>query len=173
MVAHGASRGWETACSTSPGGAAHVAHSFSKLLYHVIFSTKNREPWLEAALKPGLFAYMAGIISELRGKALIINGPADHVHLLLSLPASLAVADAIRVLKTNSSKWVHETWPDRCAFGWQTGYGVFSVSRSNREQVWRYIADQEKHHRKGTFQEEFVALLKKHDIEYDEQYLWE
>src|SRR5947209_4063186 len=121
MVAHGVSRGYKTPQPTSPGGATHMAHSFSKLLYHVIFSTKNREPWLEPEWRPQLFAYVAGIVNELNGKALLINGPTDHVHLLLSLPASLAVADAIRVVKTNSSKWVHDTWPDRSTFAWQTG----------------------------------------------------
>jgi putative transposase len=150
-----------------------MAHSFAKLLYHVIFSTKNREPWLDAAWKPKLFAYMAGILNEMKGKALLINGPSDHVHILVSLPASVAVADAVRVMKTNSSKWVHQTWAERSGFAWQIGYGAFSVSRSNRDAVWRYIADQEEHHQQKTFQEEFIAFLNKHEIEYDERYIWE
>lgn len=115
---------------------------------------------------------MAGIVAEAKGKALNINGPSDHVHLLLSLPASIAVADAVRVIKTNSSKWVHDTWNDRAGFAWQAGYGAFSVSLSNRNEVWKYIAEQEEHHRRMTFKEEFVAFLKKHGIDYDERYLW-
>ena len=116
---------------------------------------------------------MAGIVADSKGKALLINGPADHVHLLLSLPASVPVADAVRVIKANSSKWVHEKWSSRAGFAWQTGYAAFSVSLSNRKAVWDYIAEQEQHHRKMTFREELLAFLAKHEIEYDERYLWE
>jgi REP element-mobilizing transposase RayT len=150
-----------------------MAHTFSNLLVHVIFSTKDRRPHLDAELKPQLFAYMGGIIRELDSKLFIINGPADHVHLLISLSAKWSVADAMRVLKTNSSRWVHEQWPQRADFAWQTGYGAFSVSHSQRSKVWKYIEGQEEHHRTVTFQEEFVKFLKAHGIEYDERYIWE
>ena len=115
---------------------------------------------------------MIGIIRELGGNTLAINGIADHVHLLTVLPPALSVADAMRVLKTNSSRWVHEQWPRRRAFGWQTGYGAFSTSQSHVGAVVKYIKEQEDHHRKMTFQEEFISFLKKHGIEYDERYIW-
>lgn len=150
-----------------------MAHTFTNLLTHVIFSTKDRAPFINAELKEQLFPYMIGILRELKAKTLAINGVEDHVHLLFALPPSLSIADAMRVLKTNSSRWVHETWETRRTFGWQTGYGAFSVSQSNIVSVVEYIRGQEEHHRKMTFQEEFVIFLKKHGIEYDERYIWE
>ena len=116
---------------------------------------------------------MGGIVRELGGVPLMVNGTEDHVHLLVVLPQTVAVADALRILKANSSKWVHERWPRRRRFQWQTGYGAFTVSESRRNAVQRYIAGQAEHHRKPTFQEEFVALLKKHRVQYDPQSLWD
>jgi REP element-mobilizing transposase RayT len=109
----------------------------------------------------------------LDGIPLAINGPTDHVHLLVKLPATQSVADVSRVLKTNSSRWVHDTCPERWVFAWQTGYGAFSVSQSNIPDVLAYIARQEEHHRRMTFQEEFIAFSKRHEIEYDARYIWE
>jgi len=150
-----------------------MAHTFTNLLTHIVFSTKDRLPQIEDDLKAQLCPYMGGILRELDGKASIINGTSDHVHLLVQSPPVLALSDAMRVLKTNSSKWVHERWPARDKFGWQTGYGAFSVSKSNADAVSRYIADQAEHHLKKTFQEEFLEYLRKHEIEYDERYIWE
>jgi REP element-mobilizing transposase RayT len=151
-----------------------MAHTFSQLLYHVVFSTKNRHPFLDADLRERLFPYLGGIVGELGGKPVIVGGMPDHVHLLVSLSPAIALAEALRVVRTNSSRWVHETWPERRAFAWQTGYGAFSVSGSNQEAVVNYIANQEEHHHRGlSFQEEFVAFLKKHGIEYDPRFLWE
>jgi putative transposase len=150
-----------------------MAHTFTSLLTHAIFSTKDRQLSINAELKPQLFAYMGGIVREYTGTALMVNGTADHVHLLLRLPPSVSIAEAMRLLKTNSSRWVHEKWPSRSTFGWQTGYGAFSVSQSNVSAVLRYIANQEEHHRKVSFQEEFIAYLQRHEIEYDERYIWE
>ncbi len=150
-----------------------MAHTFTNLLTHVIFSTKDRVAYLSDELRPRVFAYMGGIVREEGGTALIINGPADHVHLLVALPATLALSDFMRVLKTNSSKWVHETFPELAAFGWQTGYGAFSVSASNAEEVRVYVEAKEEHHRTVTFQEEFVAFLKRHGVAYDPRYIWE
>src|SRR5713101_9950227 len=107
-----------------------MPHTFASLLVHVIFSTKNRQPDLSPDLASRLFPYMGGIVKELKGAALIINGPADHVHLLLSIPATASIADMLRVVKTNSSRWVHEQFPARRGFGWQAGYGAFTVSDS-------------------------------------------
>jgi putative transposase len=150
-----------------------MSHTFTNLLVHAIFSTKNREPHLTETLRPRVFPYMGGIVRELGGTALRINGPDDHVHLLLTLPAMLAIAEVMRVVKTNSSRWIHETFPNSSAFAWQTGYGAFSVSKSNLEAVAAYIDGQEEHHRTVTFQEEFLAFLKRHDIAYDPKYIWE
>ena len=150
-----------------------MPHSYTHLLMHVVFSTKVRAPFIDAELSEKLYPYVGGIIRELGGSALAINGTVDHVHLLILLPAMTALADVMRVLKTNSSRWVHETWADRRAFGWQPGYGAFSVSQSAADDVRRYIEDQEDHHHRKTFKEEFIALLQRHGIEYDERYVWD
>jgi putative transposase len=150
-----------------------MAHTFAQLLTHVTFSTKDCKPHLDESLRRELFAYMGGIVRELGPTAIAINGTMDHLHMLVILPPNAALADIMRVLKTNSSRWVHQKWPDRKAFAWQTGYGAFSVSQSNREAVVRYIANQEEHHRTRTFQEEFLALLRKHGITFDERFIWE
>jgi putative transposase len=150
-----------------------MGHTFANLLVHVIFSTKGRAPMLDENLRVRLFPYMGGIVRDLQSTALIINGPSDHVHLLLTLSAIHSIADVMRVVKANSSKWVHEHWPSRSDFAWQAGYGAFSVSESNSERVKQYIADQEVHHRTVTFQEEFVAFLKRHRIAYDGRYIWD
>ena len=150
-----------------------MSHTFTNLLYHIVFSTKNHEPFIDAELKPRLHGYMDGIAKELSAKPFVTNGTADHAHSLVAAPPNLCVSDLLRVLKTNSSRWVHEQFPNRAAFAWQAGYGAFTVSKSNCDAVFRYITNQEPHHRGMTFQEEFPALLKKHGIEYDERYIWE
>ncbi len=150
-----------------------MAHTYASLLYHCIFSTKDRVPVIVPKLAPELFAYMGGIVRSLDGIPMLINGVVDHVHMMIALPPTLSVADTMRLLKTNSSKWVHEGSSEYASFAWQTGYGAFSVSRSNVPAVEAYIAKQEEHHRTMTFQEEFVAFLKRHGISYDERYIWE
>src|SRR6266478_4394919 len=107
-----------------------MAHTFTRLLVHVVFSTKDRRPIIDAELKPRLLAYIGGIAAELGVRSLAANAVADHVHLLISLSATAAISDVLRVIKTNSSRWVHETWPTRSDFAWQTGYGAFTVSES-------------------------------------------
>jgi REP element-mobilizing transposase RayT len=151
-----------------------MAHTFTNLLTHIVFSTKNRTPQIDQELKPQLLAYMGGIAREINGVALLINGTVDHVHLLVRLPATVALADVLRVIKTNSSRWVHEKWPTRSAFAWQIGYGAFSVSQSKAETVLRYIANQEEHHRKVSFQQEMISYLRRNKIDYyDERYIWD
>ena len=149
-----------------------MAHTFANLLAHVIFSTKDRETLITPKLKAELLPYMGGIMRNLHGKVIESNARPDHYHGLYSFPPVLAVADAVRVIKTNSSAWVHETCGGT-AFAWQTGYGAFSVSQSNLSDVVEYIRHQDEHHRRLTFQEEFVAFLKRHGIAYDERYIWE
>lgn len=149
-----------------------MGHTHTNLLFHIVFSTKERALLLDAELKPRLFAYLGGIFRELGGMALLINGPADHIHILALLPAKLGVSEVVGKVKANSSGWVHREFPDKRSFAWQTGYAAFTVSHSQRQSVLDYIWDQEEHHRKISFKEEFVAFLKKHEIAYDERYLW-
>lgn len=148
-----------------------MAHTFTNLLYHFVFSTKNRRPQIAEDLKEDLFAYLGGIVKGMDGDPLIINGTADHVHMLVVLPQTISVADALRTIKANSSGWVHEKCPEHVGFGWQTGYGAFTVSQSRRPAVERYIANQQEHHRKVTFEDEFLKLLKRHRIQYDPRFV--
>ena len=150
-----------------------MAHTYTNLLFHIVFSTKARVPLLDADLKPRLFAYMGGIIRELGGTALLINGPSDHVHILALLPAKLAISEVVRKVKANSSGWVHREFPDQWSFAWQTGFAAFTVSHSQKQSALDYIANQEEHHRTVSFKDELLAFLKKHEIAYDEKYLWE
>jgi REP element-mobilizing transposase RayT len=150
-----------------------VAHSFTSALFHCVFSTKDRRPIIDDVLQERLFPYMGGIAREIRARALTIGGVGDHVHLLLSLPSNMDVAQAMRLIKTNSSKWVHDTFSDRADFRWQTGYGAFSIGISQVDDTRAYIESQREHHRNRSFQEEFIAFLKRHEIEYDERYIWE
>jgi REP-associated tyrosine transposase len=153
-------------------GESH-AHTFANLLTRVIFSAKDRQPLIAPELRPNLLAYPGGIARELQGKAITANSMPDHVHILLCLPPSVAVADALRALKTNSSPRVHGRWSQHQRFARQPGYGAFSVSQSNAAAVVKYTREQEKHHRRLSFQEEFIIFLKRNRIEYDERYIWE
>jgi putative transposase len=150
-----------------------MAHTFTHLLTHIILSTKERRPLLDADLKARLFPDLGGIIRAQDGKALIINGPTDHVHILASLAAKYSLSDLMRELKADSSGWVHKNFTDQKMFTWQIGYAAFSVSHSSLAEVEKYIANQQEHHRKISFQEEFVAFLNKQEIEYEERFLWE
>ena len=123
-------------------------------------------------LKSELYAYVGGLTRELKGKSYGINGTIDHVHMLISLPPKVSISEALRFIKSNSSGWVHDKWPKRKSFSWQLGYDAFSVSKSNVPSVLNYIRNQEAHHRKTTFKEEFVEFLVKNEIDYDERYIW-
>jgi REP element-mobilizing transposase RayT len=150
-----------------------MPHSFVSNYMHCVFSTKGRLPLITAELQPRLWAYIGGIARENGIKAIAIGGIEDHVHALLSLPATMSFAKAVQLIKGGSSKWVHEEFPHLKDFAWQDGYGAFSVSRSQFDKTVDYINQQKNHHRKRSFQEEFIELLRKHGIEYDERYLFQ
>ena len=149
-----------------------MAHTFTRLLTHVVFSTAERRPLLSDAIRPDAHAYIGGILKNMHADPIAIGGTPDHVHLLMRLPSDLALADCLRVVKTNSSRWLKERWPEKRLFSWQAGYGAFTVSESNRGTVIQYIQNQEHHHQRISFQGEFLALLKKHGVEFDERYVW-
>ena len=150
------------------GGVSYVSSYF-----HCVFSTKERRPLIPPSLRDRLWPFVGGIARNNEMKAIEIGGVQDHIHVLLSLPSTLSIAKALQLIKGGSSKWVHETFPEHRLFGWQVKYGAFSVSVSQLDKTIQYIKGQEEHHRKMTFQEEFLALLKKHRIAFDERYLWE
>ncbi len=146
-----------------------MAHSFSRNHIHLIFSTKDRRNIIAKQWQPRLWAYLAGICKNHEMILVAVGGTENHAHILYHLPPKLALAKAVLLLKTNSSKWMNEQGID---FSWQEGYGAFSVSSSNLDQVTRYIQNQEAHHRKTSFEEEFRALLRKHGVEYDPKYIF-
>jgi REP element-mobilizing transposase RayT len=149
-----------------------MAHTYTNILIHALFSTKDRHPWLSPEVRDEVFRYLGGTINELGGQSLLVNGPRDHIHMLFELPRTLSIAATMEKTKSHSSGWLKERWPDLRAFGWQTGYAAFSVSKSQAEHVKRYIGNQEEHHRKISFQEELLAFLKEYGIEYDPRYVF-
>src|SRR5262249_37386169 len=142
-----------------------MPQTLSNILVHIVFSTKNRTEFLHQELRMSLYPYIGGIAREMRCPILSIGGVKDHVHLLIRAQHSISVSEIVRVIKTNSSRWIHET-QHQGMFGWQEGYGAFSVSQSNVATVAKYIANQEQHHAKKSFKEEFIEFLKQNDIEY-------
>ncbi|MGA2035104.1 MAG: IS200/IS605 family transposase [Thermoguttaceae bacterium] len=151
-----------------------MPQSLSNVLIHLVFSTKHRYPYLRTPeLRGVMTGYMVGILQNLHCPSLIIGGVEDHVHILLSLHRTIAIAKLVEEVKISSSVRIKEEGPALREFHWQNGYGAFSVSQSNVEQVKAYIADQEEHHRKRTFQDEFRLILKRHGIQHDERYVWD
>jgi REP element-mobilizing transposase RayT len=146
--------------------------SYISSYFHCVFSTRDRRPFIKPELRERLWPFLGGIARQNKMKAIEIGGVEDHVHILLSLPSTMAISKAVQLIKGGSSKWVHETFPEHRLFAWQEEYGAFSVSVSQLDKTSEYIKGQEAHHRTMTFQEEFLALLKKHRIEYDGRYLW-
>jgi putative transposase len=146
-----------------------VSHTFSKNHQHIVFSTARRRKTIAKEIQRKVWAYLAGICRNHGIFVRAIGGIEDHVHLLVELPPSMAVAKAVRLIKSNSSKWMNETGR---SFAWQKGYAAFSVSSSNIGAVMKYILNQEAHHQKMTFEEEIVALLKKHEVEFEPEYVF-
>jgi len=150
-----------------------MSHSYTCVLNHCVFSTRDRDATLAAEMRSRLFEYMGGVCRADRCSLIAANGTQDHVHLLVHVHPTVDVADLMREVKARSSAFVRETLGVRTWRGWQNGYGAFSVSASGVDAVKAYIARQEEHHRRMTFKEELVALLEKHGVQYDPKYLWE
>ncbi len=148
-----------------------MSDSYTNLLYHIVFSTKDRQPLITDAYESRLHDYIGGTIRNLGGISLGINGTEDHVHVLAKLRPDKAVSDVLRDLKANASGWMHDVFPELKDFSWQRGYGAFTVSASNVAKVQDYIARQKEHHQKKTFRDEFIEFLKANGIEYDEKYI--
>ncbi len=147
--------------------------TYSQLLLHVIFSTKNRTPWINDEVAERLYPYIGGIVRAERGLLYDIGGIEDHVHMYLRWRTDGAVSDLMRTVKSRSSKWVHDTFPNLTGFAWQEGYGVFSVSKSQEDAVKKYIARQDEHHKKEDFKTELLRLLRAHGVEFDERYVFD
>ena len=150
-----------------------MAHSYVSSLNHCVWSTKRRQPIITPELRDRLWPYLSGIASNNRMKCLAVGGIDDHVHLLLSLPSTMNISKALQLIKGGSSKWVHDTFPEHRNFAWQEGYGAFSIGISQLEDTIAYIQNQAAHYRRRPFQEEFLAFLEKHHIDYDPRYLWD
>jgi putative transposase len=146
-----------------------MSHTFAKNHLHVIFSTKERRKSIPKDIQPELWSYMAGICKNQQMAAIAIGGTDNHSHVLFHLPQTLTLSKAVQALKANSSKWMNE---QGMRFAWQEGYGAFSVSVSNTPVVVNYIRNQEKHHHKISFEDEYLALLKKHGIQFDPKYVF-
>jgi REP element-mobilizing transposase RayT len=142
--------------------------SFTQNFYHAVFSTKHRANLITPDLELRLYPFIGGIIRDLRSTLLAINGMPDHVHLLVRYRADLSHSEMLKQIKSRSSKWIHETFPQHSQFAWQEGYGGFTVSKSVVPDVESYIACQKEHHQRQDFKSEFLALLHRHGIEFDE-----
>jgi REP element-mobilizing transposase RayT len=148
-----------------------AGHTFSSLHFHLVWGTAKREPFLHPGVWEKLPGYIHGIVSNLGGTLLDAGGMPDHAHALVDLRPDKAVAEVAGKIKSNSSRWIHETFPEIRGFAWQEGYGVFSVSKSSVPDVIEYIRKQAEHHKVRSFREEYLALLKKHGIPFDERYV--
>ncbi len=150
-----------------------MPQSFASLHVHIVFSTKHREPILEPDVRPRLHEIIGGILRDHSSSLIAAGGTDDHIHLLVSLGRTISVADAVRFIKSNSSSWIHREFAHLREFQWQEGYGAFAASYSNVDAVKAYIANQEEHHRRMSYQDELRELLTRHEIEWDERYVWD
>src|SRR5688572_9367263 len=149
-----------------------MANTYSSLHYHIIFSTKNRVNWIKSEFEPRIWPYLGGISRKHKMTALQVGGCEDHIHALIQAPPVYSPSQIAQYLKGDSSKWIHEEFSTMRDFGWQDGYGAFTVSKRDLPDVIRYIKNQHEHHRRKTFQEEYLEFLKEYGIEYDERNLW-
>ena len=149
-----------------------MANTYSSILIHIVFSTKNWQLWISGELQKRLYPNIGGIAREIGFKALCIGGTDNHVHVLISLNPTINIAKAVQLMKGGSSKWIHETFPEEKQFAWQEGYGAFSIGLSQMYQTRKYIENQETHHKKVSFQDEYLEFLRKNNIDYDEKYVF-
>ena len=150
-----------------------MAQSLSSILIHLVFSTKDREPFITPKIETELHPYMATILRELKSPSLAIDGTTDHVHILFSLARAVTIADVVEEVKTSTSKWIKTKGREFRNFHWQRGYGAFSIGQSNVATLKRYIRSQKEHHRHVTFRDEYRKFLKAYEIEYDERFVWD
>jgi putative transposase len=150
-----------------------MPQSLSNIIVHTVFSTKNREPWLDSNIRPRMHAYLATICRDIDGEAMRVGGVSDHIHILSTLPRTVSQAKMIEHLKKTSSKWIKTIDARFRKFSWQRGYAAFSISPSQVDTVVQYVDNQQEHHRSRTFQEEYRELLRKHGIQFDERYVWD
>ncbi len=143
----------------------------SSLHYHLVFSTKHREPWLRAVFRPKLHAYLGGTIRGIGGVAHAVGGVSDHVHILAGLTPKHRLSDVMREVKAESSRWIKRELLSP-GFAWQEGYGAFTLDAGNLRPASEYVLNQESHHRQSTFQDEYISMLKRGMVEFDERYLW-
>lgn len=146
--------------------------TYSNLSFHTVFSTKERKRLLTKDVRDRLYPYISGIANKNNFKTLIVGGTDDHIHILLSLKPETSVSKAVQLIKGGSSKWLHDNFPNLNIFSWQEGYGAFTVSISQIDVVKNYIANQEQHHKKMTFEEEYLELLKRNHIDFNPTYLF-
>lgn len=150
-----------------------MPQSLSRLLTHLVFSTKHRTPCLTSAIQQELHPYLAGVLDNIQCPALRVGGVEDHVHLFFGLSRTMSISEVVEKVKTSSSKWLKTKSPALGEFQWQQGYGAFSVSQSDAEAVIAYVCDQAKHHQKMTFQDEYRKLLERYRVPFDEKYVWD
>jgi len=149
-----------------------MPNTYTNLTYHIVFSTKKRRQFLSSSINTRLFPYIIGIAKNNDFKIISINGIEDHIHILLSIKPHQTLSKTIQLIKGNSSKWIHGTFPELQIFKWQEGYGAFTVSTSHISIIKNYIANQQYHHQKINFQDEYRAFIQKHNIDIDERYLF-
>lgn len=147
--------------------------SFTKNFYHAVFGTKHRELFIRPELEERLYPFVGGILRDLGATVIAVNGMPEHLHFLAMYPSKLSHSEMLQHVKGRSSKWIHETFPGLQRFGWQVGYGGFTVSRSMTDVVEQYIRRQKEHHKSMTFKEEFLCLLRRHGIEFEEEDVFE
>lgn len=150
-----------------------MPQSLSSVLIHLVFSTKHRQPFITPVIETELYPYLATVFRESKCPALKVGGYTDHIHALFSLSRTVTIAEVVEEVKKRSSKWIKTKGPEFEEFAWQNGYGAFSVSQSNVQAVKKYVENQKQHHSRQGFQDEFRELLRKHNVEFDERYVWD